>query len=93
MGRSEALIKAQKKYFEKMKQDPDFLEDRRKRSLDYYHKNKENEEYKIKQRARAMKYYYKNKERLCAERREKYRIKKLSNNIENENTDCNSDLQ
>ena len=92
MSRSEALIKAQKKYFEKKKLDPEFVADRNRRAMEYYNKHKDSEEYKEKQRARALKYYYKNKERLCAERREIYRIKKLSNNIENENIDSNPDL-
>lgn len=89
MGRSEALIKAQKKYFEKMRLDPEFVADRNRRSIEYYQKNKENEDYKQLQRERAMKYYYKNRDRLCAERREKYRIKKLAkdNEIINSDTD------
>ena len=95
MVRSEALVKAQKKYFEKKKLDPEFVEDRRTRSMDYYEKHKEDETYKQKQRDRSMKYYYKNRDRLCAERREKYRIKKLDidNDEQTKTIDSDSDIQ
>tara|TARA_R110000851_G_scaffold87284_1_gene190359 strand:+ start:648 stop:932 length:285 start_codon:yes stop_codon:yes gene_type:complete len=94
MPRSPALIKAQKKYFEKMKLNSDFVADRNKRSIEYYQKHKEDEEFRKKQRERSMKYYNNNKDRVCTERREKYRINKLTKDIEkNEIIDINPNLQ
>ena len=57
-----ALARAKKKYYEKIKSNPDFIEKRNKNSNLYYHnKLKSNPEFKKSQSEKKRLYYMKNK--------------------------------
>jgi hypothetical protein len=57
-----AAQRAKKKYYDKIKNTPEYITRRNKSSNDYYHnKLKSDEEFKIKQSIKKREYYYKNK--------------------------------
>lgn len=88
--RSASLIKAQKKYYEKIKNDPEYRKKRAEWSRNYYaeHPEKYNtkkemtEDEKIKNRETVKKYYYANRERIL-EKRKKHTEKKKTDKLNN----------
>jgi hypothetical protein len=91
--RSESLIKAQKKYYQKIKDDPEYKKKRAEWARKYYseHPEKYNktkeltEEEKIKNRETVKKYYYANKEKILEKRKKQNQKKKINrlNNVVN----------
>jgi hypothetical protein len=83
--RSPSLIKAQKKYLEKIKREqPELYKARTKKySYNQYLKNKNNEEYKEKNRQLQKRYYEQNKH-LIAEKRKITYYKKKNNIIDSD---------
>ena len=69
--RSPALIRAQKKYMNKMKTEfPEKYKEMNKRnSRKQYNKNKDKEEFKEKNRAWVKAYYYRNREMILEKRK------------------------
>ena len=74
--RTEALIKAQKKYYDKMKTNEAYKEKRNENMRNYYNRKKEEPEYREKVNQKALNYYYTNRERILAKKKEDYRNKK-----------------
>tara|TARA_R110001632_G_scaffold134152_1_gene249321 strand:- start:2904 stop:3194 length:291 start_codon:yes stop_codon:yes gene_type:complete len=63
MPRSQAQIKAQRKYFQKRYyEDPEFRTQLKERAKKYYYDNKDKVKFKKKQHERAMEFYEKNKD-------------------------------
>lgn len=85
MPRSEALIKAQTKYFSKMKEDTAFLETRRMSNKRYYDKVKETDDFKQKRAEYRKRYYQLNKEKLNEKQKESRAIKKQDEKEDEEN--------
>tara|TARA_R110001592_G_scaffold53592_2_gene164282 strand:- start:6374 stop:6595 length:222 start_codon:yes stop_codon:yes gene_type:complete len=67
--RSEALKKAQQKYYQKIKDDPDLKKLRQDKARQYYQDRKDDPIFKLKNCERAKKYY---------------KLKKISNSNNNE---------
>jgi hypothetical protein len=88
--RSSSLIKAQKKYYEKIKNDPEYKKKRAEWSRNYYaeHPEKYNkkremsDEEKQKNREIVKKYYYANREKIL-EKRKKHTEKKKNDKLNN----------
>mmetsp|Transcript_84829 Transcript_84829/g.226361 ORF Transcript_84829/g.226361 Transcript_84829/m.226361 type:complete len:100 (+) Transcript_84829:705-1004(+) len=74
MPASEAVLRAKKKYYEKMKENPEYKEKNKARTKAYYDKHKEEQKEKCKA------YYENNKEKLSIEAKEK-REKKILNSV------------
>ena len=63
-----ALARAKKKYYEKMKNTPEFIQQRNKNSLNYYHtKLKMNPDFKESVSQKKRLYYLKNKTEILFE--------------------------
>ena len=62
-----ALQRAQKKYYEKMKNDPNYVNRRRARCNKYYNKIKDNEEFKNNVSVKKKEYYRRKKTELLLE--------------------------
>jgi hypothetical protein len=58
------LQKAQKKYYEKMKNDPDYVKRRRERCTRYYNKIKNDDEFKAKVSEKKKEYYQRKKRNI-----------------------------
>jgi ABC-type nitrate/sulfonate/bicarbonate transport system substrate-binding protein len=88
--RSASLVKAQKKYYEKMKTDPEYRKKRAEWSRNYYNEHPEKynkrremtDEEKAKNRETVKKYYYANRERIL-EKRKKNTEKKKTDKLKN----------
>jgi len=85
MPRSEALIKAQTKYFAKMKEDPAFKETRKVCNRRYYDKIKETDAFKKKRTEYGKNYYQLNKDTLIEKQKIKNSIKKQEQKEDEEN--------
>ena len=73
--RSEALKKAQQKYYEKMKDNKEYRQKRNENMKFYYNKNKEDPEFKSKINQRSLQYYYNNREKILEKKKESYKHK------------------
>ncbi len=90
MVRSEALIKAQKKYYERIKHTPEYKEKLKISSIKNYEKFKNNEELKQKRNEYAKQYYQNNRESILEKRKIKYQLKKSQYILNNEDSDMYS---
>ena len=61
--RSESLKKAQQKYYQKIKDNPEYIKKRREYQYQYYLKNRENPEFRKRINEASLRYYYKKKEK------------------------------
>ena len=77
----ESVKKAKAKYYQKVKNDPDFLENIKKNSKIYYERHKDDPEYREAQRLRAKKHSEKNKEYYQNYRYEK-KVKEVVQRLE-----------
>lgn len=90
MVRSEALIKAQKKYYERIKHTPEYKEKLKISSIKNYEKFKNNEELKQKRNDYAKQYYQNNRENILEKRKIKYQLKKSQSILNNEDSNLYS---
>jgi hypothetical protein len=81
--------KAQQKYFQKMKHDPDFKANRRKNVKNYYDRKKLDPEFMAMRNEKAKAYYKNNREKVLERKKLKYSI---SIN-KDESDDSDTDLQ
>jgi hypothetical protein len=86
----ESQKKAQQKYFQKMKNDPDFKANRRKNVKAYYDRKKLDPEFMSMRNEKAKAYYKNNREKVLEKKKLKYSI---SINKDDETDDSNTDLQ
>jgi len=70
--RTQALKKAQQKYYEKMKDNEEYRQKRNENMKNYYNRNKDNPEFKQKINQRSLDYYYKNRDSILAKKKESY---------------------
>tara|TARA_R110002167_G_scaffold198187_4_gene401243 strand:+ start:7264 stop:7512 length:249 start_codon:yes stop_codon:yes gene_type:complete len=75
--RSEALKKAQKKYYEKVKNTEEYKSSINKSIKKYYDRIKHEEGYLEKRREYSKNYYNKNRNKILLKRKEEYAQKKL----------------
>ncbi len=85
--RSEALKKAQQKYYQKNKDNEEYKARVKKATTDYYERNKGNPEYRIKRCECSRKYYHSNREKILEKKRIMYKNKKEDNTNETINSD------
>jgi len=80
MPRSEAMKKAQLKYYQKIINDDNLKKQHYEKNKiyinNYRNKNKDNEEYKLKKRESAKKYYYLHQEEIKEKNKLYYQNKK-----------------
>lgn len=80
MPRTEAMIKAQKKYYQKMMSDPELKQQYLNKNKIYYKryidKIKDTDEFKIKNRDNSKKYYYEHHEEIKQKNKDYYHYKK-----------------
>jgi len=79
MVRSDSMKEAQKRYYEKKKNDTEFKQKRTEAVKRYYAKMKDSEEFREKANQRARDYYQRNREKILDDRKEKYRMNKKNN--------------
>jgi hypothetical protein len=77
----ESVKKAKAKYYQKIKNDPDFLENIKKNSKIYYERHKDEPEFREAQRLRAKEHSVKNKEYYQNYRYEK-KVKEVTQKLE-----------
>ena len=77
----ESVKKAKAKYYQKIKNDPDFLENIKKNSKIYYERHKDEPEYREAQRLRAKQHNEKNKEYYQNYRYEK-KVREVTQKLE-----------
>lgn len=86
MPRSEAMKKAQLKYYQKIINNPDlkkvYYEKNKKYIDNYRNKNKDNEDYKLKKRESAKKYYYLHQDEIKEKNKLYYQNKKLKQSLQ-----------
>ena len=78
---TESIRKAKAKYYQKVKNNPDFLENIKKNSKIYYERHKDEPEFKEVQRLRAKEHQEKNKEYYQNYRYEK-KLKEVTQKLE-----------
>lgn len=86
MPRSEALIKAQKKYYEKIKHTEAYKMKLKETTKRNYEKYKNDDELKKRRCEYAKSYYEKNRDKILEKRRIKYKEKKSNDILINENS-------
>lgn len=79
--RTEALKKAQARYYEKLKNNEEYIEKRKEKMKNYYNIKKQDPEFKKDMNQRSIDYYYKNRETILAKKKEYYIKKKNNINI------------
>ena len=62
-----SVQRAQKKYYDKMKNDPNYVTRRRNRCMTYYNKIKDDDEFKRKKSEKKKAYYQKKKVEILLE--------------------------
>ena len=75
---SEAQKRANAKYHEKMKNDPDYRAKRTEIVKRYYEKKKDDPEFRQKINQRSKEYYHRNREHILEQRKQKYQNQKNS---------------
>lgn len=85
---SEALKKAQKKYYEKMKSEDKFKEMRRQNVKAYYDRKKTDPNFMQMRNEKAKNYYANNKEKVLEKKKIYYNIKQ-----DEKSNDSNTDIQ
>lgn len=68
-GRTKALIEAQKRYYEKRKNDPEFKKIQKESMKKYLNKIKDTDSYKARNRENVKRYYNENKEEILLKRK------------------------
>ena len=81
--------KAQQRYFQKMKNDPDFKANRNKNVKAYYQRKKLDPEFMAMRNEKAKEYYKNNREKVLERKKLKYSI--IKNN--DETNDSDTDIQ
>lgn len=80
MPRTQAMINAQKKYYDKIMNDPILKKQYIDKNKIYYKKYrdkiKDTEDFKVKNRENAKKYYYQNQEQIKEKNKQYYHTKK-----------------
>jgi len=67
--RSEALKKAQKKYYDKKKEDESYVQNRNDNMRLYYDSKKEDPDFREKINKRSLDYYYRNRESILEKKK------------------------
>lgn len=75
---SEAQKRANAKYHQKMKDDPDYKAKRTEIVKRYYQRKKDDPEFKQKINERSKAYYHRNKDEILEKRKQKYQNQKNS---------------